>query len=436
MAGPPIFRTKALDRLSSPDRIDERIQVVKPSDWLPLLVAGALLLLALVWSVTGRVPTTVSGRGVLIYPRAVMDLQTLIAGRVEQLLLRTGDHVIEGQVVGTVDQFELRRRIDEDRVLLTELEAQDRIKGRTQTVETSRQQQQTALTKTYARSQAEALRGSLADARALQPLLDRRLTGVRAVRDAGLLAAAALEVVGAEQASLENARRITEVTAQIAQLEVQIAQSEGIETTLSRQHLDAGAARRAEIQRLKSVIAINELQVVKNSGIVAPHAGQVLEVLVANGHIAAAGERVATLQAENPQTTLLHVAYLAVGVGKRVRPGMRVQITPDGIERHRFGGITGTVTAVSALPVTADGVRATVGSAELANGLLGGESRVEITAALDREPANASGYHWSSSSGPTTPMTAGLTGDIRIIVEERAPITYVLPFLRELTGTR
>lgn len=434
MAG--IFRSKALDRLSSPDRLDERIQVVRPSDWLPLLVAGALLLLALAWSVTGRVPTTVSGRGVLIHPRGVVDLQTLGAGRVEQLLLSTGDRVVEGQVVGRIDQFELRRRLDEDRALLAELERQDRIKGLSQTVETSRQQGQTALTRTYARSQADALRGSLADAQALQPLLDRRLASVRALRDDGLVAASAIEVVGAEQASLENARRIANATAQIAQLDVQIAESEGIESTLARQHLDAETARSAEIQRLRSVIAINDLQVAKNSGIIATHTGQVLEVLVASGHVAATGERVATLQTESPQTALLQVAYLAVGVGKRVRSGMRVQITPDGVERHRFGGITGTVTTVSALPVTAEGVRATVGSAELAHTLLGSESRVEIIAALDTDPSNASGYRWSSSSGPAVPITAGLTGDIRVVVEERAPITYVLPFLRELTGTR
>ena len=91
---------------------------------------------------------------------------------------------------------------------------------------------------------------------------------------------------------------------------------------------------------------------------------------------------------------------------------------------------------MSALPVTAEGVRATVGSAELARALLADQSRVEIIAVLDTDPSNASGYHWSSSSGPPVPITAGLTGDMRVVVEERAPITYVLPFLRELTGTR
>ena len=436
-SAPPLLRQKALDRLSSPDRLDESIQIVAPSDWLPVLVVGGLLVLALVWSITGRVATTVSGRGVLIHPRAVIDLQTLGSGRVTDLRVRTGDRVTRGQVVGAIDQFELRRRLEQDRALLVELEAQDRTKERVQTDESSRQKKQTDLTKDYARSQAEALRKSLVDAQALQPIIDQRLKSVRALRDEGLLATSAPELLKAEQTSLDNARRITDVAAQLKQLDLQIAQSEGLEMSLSRQHLEADSSRRVEIQRLKSSLAINDVQIEKNSQIVAPADGRVLEVLRENGHVVAVGARVATIEVNDPNATIINVAYLEVGVGKQVRPGMAVLVTPDGVARQRYGGITGTVTTVSDLAVTTDGVRAMVGNAELAQGLLaGGGARIEVVATLDTNAANLSGYRWSSSAGPSLPVTAGLTGDIRVVVDRRAPITYVLPFLRELTGVR
>ncbi len=419
----------------SPDRLDESIQIVGPSDWLPIAVVTVLVVLVLVWSVTGEVGTTVTGRGVLIHPRGVLDLQSLGAGRVTGLRLRTGDAVTRGQVLGLIDQFELRGRLNEDRRLLAELETRDRMQDSAQRGEFTRRRQQTGLTREYASSQADALRKSLADARALQPLLDQRLTSVRALRDAGLLAIAAPEVLIAQQASLENARRLTDTAAQLKQLEVQVAESQGVETSLSRDHLAADSTRRAEMQRLRASIAVAEMQIEKNSQIVALYDGHVLEAFVDDGRIVTSGARLATIQVSDPTAPLINIAYLAVGPGKKVRPGMQVLVTPDGIERQRFGGITATVTAVSDLAVSAEGVRATVGSAELAKQLVGDEPRIEVIARLDAA-TNRSGYHWSSSNGPEAPMSAGLTGDSRIVVEQRAPITYVLPFLRELTGTR
>ncbi len=427
--------TSAPERLSSPDRLDETIHIVRPSDWLPLLVVAVLVALILVWSVVGRVATTVSGRGVLIRPRGVLELQTLGAGRIDQITIRSGDRLTKGQVIGLVDQFELRRKLDEDRALLQELEVQDRAKGRVQSSEVRTQQQQTQAMRAYAASQAENLRKTLADARAMQPLVDQRLASVRQLRASGLLAAAAPELLNAEQQSLENARRITEATAQLRQLDLQLAQSVGQETTLSRGHLEADSARRAEMQRLKSAIALNEVQIDLNSRIVAPADGRVLEVIMANGLVVSAGARIATIEVDEGKGALVALGYLALGVGKKVRPGMPVLVTPDGVERQRFGGMTGRVTHVSDLAVSAEGVRAIVGNTALAQTLLGDSARVELTVALDADPSNPSGYRWSSSSGPPLPITAGLTGDVRIVVEERAPMTYVLPFLRELTGT-
>lgn len=431
-----LFRTKALERLSTPDRLDEQIQVVGPSEWLPIATMAGLLLLALAWSIVGRVPTSVSGRGVLIHPRSVLDVQSLGAGRLERLSIRAGDRVTEGQVIGVVDQVELRRRIAEDQALLAQLVQQGQQQTQAQRAEARRAQQQTGLVKDYTRVQADAYRKTLADAQALQPMIDRRLASLRTLRDRGLLASAAPELLEAEQASLDNARRITDVAAGLRDLDVRLAESEGAETSLTRQHLDADAARQAEVRRLEAAIAISRVQIDQHSQIVAPASGRVLELLTAPGQVVAAGAPVATMAVDDPRATLVAVAYLALGDGKRVQPGMRVLVTPDTVERQRYGGITGTVTAVSDLPVTADGVRALVGGAELARDLLANGARLEITATLDRSTATASGYAWSSSQGPATPVTAGVTSDVRIVVEERAPITYVMPFLRELTGTR
>lgn len=63
-----IFRTKSLDRISSPEEIDEYMRVTSPSMWLVLGTVFLLLAAALLWSVTGRIEMTENGQITEIAP--------------------------------------------------------------------------------------------------------------------------------------------------------------------------------------------------------------------------------------------------------------------------------------------------------------------------------------------------------------------------------
>ena len=61
-----LFRQESLERLSSPERLDELMTIVNLKTWLPLGTIGVLLGIGLIWSLVGRLPVTTSGRGVLV----------------------------------------------------------------------------------------------------------------------------------------------------------------------------------------------------------------------------------------------------------------------------------------------------------------------------------------------------------------------------------
>lgn len=61
-----LFRQESLERLSSPERLDELMRLVTLKTWLPLGTIGILLGLGLIWSIVGRVPVTTSGHGMLV----------------------------------------------------------------------------------------------------------------------------------------------------------------------------------------------------------------------------------------------------------------------------------------------------------------------------------------------------------------------------------
>lgn len=55
-----IFRKKSLERISSPEQLNDYIRVANPSVWLILIAVLALVVGGLVWSVFGRLDTVVA----------------------------------------------------------------------------------------------------------------------------------------------------------------------------------------------------------------------------------------------------------------------------------------------------------------------------------------------------------------------------------------
>jgi hypothetical protein len=59
-----IFRRESLDRISSPDRLDEYIKVANPSIWLLLAALIVLFASVSVWGFTGTLPKTLTVNGI------------------------------------------------------------------------------------------------------------------------------------------------------------------------------------------------------------------------------------------------------------------------------------------------------------------------------------------------------------------------------------
>ena len=99
-----LFRQAALERLSSPERLDELMEVTTPRSWLALLGIGAVLVAALVWAVYGSVPTLVKAQGVLIREGSLQSVDAPVAGELRELLVNAGDDVVREQLVARIYQ--------------------------------------------------------------------------------------------------------------------------------------------------------------------------------------------------------------------------------------------------------------------------------------------------------------------------------------------
>jgi HlyD family secretion protein len=58
----------------------------------------------------------------------------------------------------------------------------------------------------------------------------------------------------------------------------------------------------------------------------------------------------------------------------------------------------------------------------------------EVRVALERDPNTVSGFRWSSPGGPPVKLSAGTIATAEIVTETRAPITLIIPILRQKLG--
>jgi HlyD family secretion protein len=123
-SGNKLFRDEALERLSSPERLDQLMNVVNPRTWLPLVGLGSLVGVGLLWSIFGRLSLTVSGQGVLIYPRSVVQFQAPSDGTIVKLNIKSGDTIKKGDIIGTISQPSLEQQLRQEREKLSQYVAQ------------------------------------------------------------------------------------------------------------------------------------------------------------------------------------------------------------------------------------------------------------------------------------------------------------------------
>lgn len=88
----PVFRKKSLDRVSSPEQLNEYIRVSNPGVWMILAAIVILLVGVCVWGVLGRLDTTLSVAAVSADGKTVLYVNEDSIDRVtEGMIVRIGD---------------------------------------------------------------------------------------------------------------------------------------------------------------------------------------------------------------------------------------------------------------------------------------------------------------------------------------------------------
>ena len=393
----------------APEELAPRHQLINLA--LRLLPMGLVTSLAVLWAVSPSVEVEVEGSGVLLQPDSRVGIYARSAGQVQKLFQLVGAPIAQGDLVASLDRIDQAAPGG----------------GLVPSNPDALRRQGEAIGK-----QKAAIRAQIANYTTTNQPVAKQLQALESLRQQEVIPRYSPLWVGAQDLYLRNQSQIKALEAQLAVLDASQAELDG--------------------QRLSQEV-------------LAPRSGRLLSLSVAPGQAVAPGQRIGTIgpaaqRADRPRSA---VGLFSDADAARLKPGDEIKLDPLLQSRDRYGGTTqryGSVIGriVNISPSNADlaEVSRVVGDPELATSLMarsrqaalgeGGDPMataadkliaqvVLVTVALEGA-ASASGLRWSSGLGPDMRLENGTPAKLKVVVERRSPVSYLMPFLRWLGGAQ
>ncbi|MEN6462422.1 MAG: NHLP bacteriocin system secretion protein [Syntrophomonas sp.] len=454
-----LFRKVSLDRLSSPEQLDQMIAVTTPKAWLTLIGIAIILITAIIWSIFGSISTNVNGQGILINSYGIQNVIHTQSGQVTDIRVAVGDQVKRGEVVARIDQPQLVADINDYKSQLNDLTnltmdtpdpANDQQVGPElldfytiiRNIRQARQSVQDAQA-----NYGSAISGKGYDIVAATINLDKARIGEKNQQDqVGKLtvlyqsqAISKKELLDA-QTQLELLQKATqEAEAKLKRLNSGDSEDTIIDrkATLQQARLNVqlleeqfSSTKTIKVAELEKKIAKMQDQLELNSSVISQVDGRVLEVQVKKGDLISPGMSLMSLERVGKTVNLGVIMYVSAEAGKNIFPGMEVQISPSTVQKEVSGFMLGRVVSVSEYPSTAQGMLLTLGSKELVSKLEQGAS-LEVRIDMVADDSTVSGYKWSSAQGPPFKIRSGTFCTGSITVQKQRPIGMIIPMIKK-----
>jgi len=454
-----IFRKVSLDRLSSPEQLDQMVAVTTPKAWLALLGVSVILISAIIWSIFGALPTKVNGQGILINNYGIQNIIHTQSGQVTDIRVAAGDQVTRGEVVARIDQPELVQKINDSRRQLEDLK---NLKLDTPDPGENKQigselidfytlirkirEAKAAIPNAQADYKSavagegydiQAAQNNLAKAQISEKNQSDNVAKLTILDQAGAISKKDLTDAQSQLELLQKTTQLAEANlnklisgdsnVDIINLKANLQQAQLNEQLLEEQFSTTKSIKTAE---LENNIPKLQDQLERSSSVISQVDGRVLEVQVKKGDLISPGISLMSLERVSKTVNLGVTMYVPAEEGKNILSGMEVQISPSTVQKEESGFMLGRVVSVSEFPTTAQGMLLTLGSKELVS-RLGQGVALEVRIDMVVDDSTVSGYKWSSGRGPDMKIGSGTFCTGSITVKKVRPISMVIPMLKK-----
>jgi HlyD family secretion protein len=411
-----IFRKVSIERLSSPEQLDQLLKINSTRSWAALLAVLVLLGLSVVWAFQGYILTTAPGQGVIVRTGGVLNVVSSGSGVVAALNIKVGDHIHQNQVIARVAQPALMERIRATQEAIGEAGRQRTVAGRIRSG--SATLQVAALNRQRENAEREI--------RVLQE--QAKLVSEQIPVEAELLA----KGLFTRQQTFATKQKLVDIEGRIDGLNADLKRFDSEQFAIENQPVQGDVEMQSRVAGLERELAglRKELEVAAN--VVSPYSGEVIELRVAPGSAVTGGLPMLSIQPDLDQLDVL--IYVPSVMVKQIRTGLEVQISPSTVRREEYGYLRGEVTSIAEYPATPAALMRNFQNEPLVGSLTGGGPVTELHVRLFADRSTPSGYRWSSPLGPRMKLSSGTLVSAQVVTRRQHPIHLVIPSVKEMLG--
>ena len=411
-----MFRKVALERLSSPEQLDQLITLTSPIGWAALIAVAVLLAAIVAWGFSGSIPTRVEGAGILVSRGGqVFDAMAPAGGTLAEVAA-IGTGVRKGDVIARLDDVQAEQDLQHARNVLHEQQ-----NDLAQLIDHFNHQIEAR--KQVDAEQHENLANAIASAEQRRNFYGDALKKEEPIAAKGFL----------------TSRFMQDTRQQMETAEQDGTRARSELLRIDAEELDLAERREEEVHHQQEAVnaaqrQLDELTVRarRETRVISPIDGHVTEAKASTGTVVATGRPIVSIETAGQGLEL--VLYIPPEQGKNVAPGMEVRIEPSTIKKEEFGTLLGHVLAISEFPVSGQGMTATLQNPQLVSRFSAQGAPYAARVGLIADAGTPSGYAWAAGKGPPVKLSSGTTADAEVTVRTQAPITLVLPLLRRRTG--
>ncbi|MET3127743.1 HlyD family secretion protein [Arcicella rosea] len=410
------FRKSALEKLSTPEKLDQLIKVTGPKAWIALFTVFLALSTGIGWAVVGRVKTKLNAVGVVLGGE-VHEVVATSQGQLVKLSVAIGTNVKEGDIIAEIQQPELIQQIESAKAVLSDRKLE---MGKLM----SYGSQGTQLESEIINQNRISIQGEIESEKKKLSFLSNQLESENNLLEKGLIVKS--QVANTKQQIDASKNTIERLKSQMA------------ETSSRKLNIGFDLQQKITLQNQRIAEAERNLQFVSErydiqSNIRSSYDGEVVEVLTDAGVMVAAGTplfKVKNLH-EKKITKLKGVLYIPSQDGKKIKKGMEAFVVPSTVQPQEYGFIKAKVTYISDFPITQQGMMTSVKNDQLAKGLLASGPLFEVHVEFEKDTASYSGFKWTSAKGPDILIKEGTSCTGKITIKQEAPATIVVPAFKK-----
>jgi len=414
-----IFRKISLERLASPEQLDQLVSVTSPIGWTTLLGVALLLGAVVIWSIYSKIPTTVNGGGILIKTGGVVNVVVPVPGQISHIYVEDGDLVKKGQIIGRMAQPKLLDEIRAAKLDLAEMESRELQIGASGS-------QKMLLEMNSLDKERENLTHNIEVARERLKWLTEKIKLQETLLTEGLIT---------RQTLIDTQTRKNNVVESIESDKSELKKLDINEKELKNQEERNELDRRNAINEARRKLNIQEAEYEFSSKIICTSTGSVVEIRASEGQVVGSGDAILSLELTGHSIQDLQtLLYMPPAMGKLLKPGMLARVTPQNIKREEFGYMLGIVTHVAEFPSTSQGMARLLKNQKLVDQFSSTGAPLAVFVDLIPDATTPSGYKWSSSTGPPSRIFSGTLCNGSVEVFSQPPLSLAIPYLKKQTG--